>query len=103
MDILRFANRLRSAREKSGFSIRQVCDAVGCSHGFLHDLELGDRFPSSPELVERLAIKYGIDPKQLADDLAYDRSMHWLTKRPAHLSDDQVRRIREIAIRELAA
>jgi transcriptional regulator with XRE-family HTH domain len=57
--------RFRQAREGAGLSQGQVAEYVGTGQGYISDIELGKRWPSTWTLLEKLARHYRVDPAWL--------------------------------------
>jgi len=64
--------RIRAARERAGFSRRQVADWLGVSYQRLADIE-ADRKPTTLEVVLRVAEAIACDPHTLDARLASTR------------------------------
>ena len=60
-----FADRLRSARDKSGLSQRQLADAVGCSQTLIALMETGERDRPAADTLFRLAATLGVEAEVL--------------------------------------
>jgi transcriptional regulator with XRE-family HTH domain len=76
-----FAEKLREARENSGFSQERVAKAIGVSPELLARWESGERVPSALYL-DQLARLYGVDSESLFGDgpLVYSSRLRDLLK-----------------------
>jgi transcriptional regulator with XRE-family HTH domain len=68
-----FASKLREAREKNGFTLEQVAEAIGVSPERVASWESGEQVPSAMHL-DLLATLYAVKSESLFDDgpLQYD-------------------------------
>jgi len=62
-----FASKLREAREKNGFTLEQVAEAIGASPEQIVSWENGEQVPSALHL-DLLATLYAVDSSSLFDD-----------------------------------
>ena len=56
---MKLADVLREARKRSGATLRQIEQETGISNGYLSLLETGAAKNPSPDMLEKLATRYG--------------------------------------------
>lgn len=65
---LQLGIRLRRLREAKGMTLQQVADAVGCTRGYIWELEMKDVQRPSAERVYLLAKTLGVTVEDLMGD-----------------------------------
>ena len=60
--------RLRRLREAKGMTLQQVAEAVGCTRGYIWELEMKDGQRPSAERVHRLAKTFGVTVEDLMEE-----------------------------------
>lgn len=60
--------RLRRLREAKGMTLQQVADAVGCTRGYIWELEMKDGQRPSAERVFLLAKTFGVTVEDLMEE-----------------------------------
>lgn len=87
------AERLRIARHRKGWTVRQAAAAAGVGTGTLSEVERGNR-PPTERVRDALAEAYGLDPEELryAGGKLEPEVVRWLEHTPG--ARDLVARLR---------
>lgn len=90
--------RLRSAREKRGLSLEEVCTRAGCAKSYLSAVENGHKGPPSEALLTRLESALGVSKGELVQLARWARTPAEVRRELAELSSTSsaARRLSEI-------
>ncbi len=63
----RFGEKLRTLRQRQGYSLREIGERLGVDHTFVSQLELTKRKPNA-EMILKIADLFGVDINVLMRD-----------------------------------
>ena len=91
-----------NARGGEGISLRELARHLEITPTYLSDIERGYRQPLSDDQNEIIADYIGVDASRLKSLAAEERIRHALINSYPDLSDDAIRRMVKIAVKDLA-